>query len=101
MLAPAGHKLPYSDDIVNKIVITNPVEMHIDILNGTSIYDSNMRVIKRLWARKLEPTRVGTPVDIHFEITEEHGISLSFHVRQSENSYEIPIDADEYDLKID
>lgn len=101
MIAPTGHRLPYSDDIVNKIVMTNPVEMHISILSGKSIYDSNMRIIKRLCARRLPITKIGTPVDIHFDITEESRISLTFRIKQAEKTYEIPIDADEYDIKID
>lgn len=101
MIAPTGHRLPYSDDIVDKIVMTNPVEMHISILSGKNIYDSNMRMIKRLYARRLPITKIGTPVDIHFDITEEPRISLRFRIKQEEKTYEIPIDADEYDLKID
>lgn len=101
MIASTGHRLPYSDDIVNKIVMTNPVEMHISILSGRSIYDSNMRIIKRLCARRLPITKIGTPVDIHFDITEELRISLTFRIKQAEKTYEIPIDADEYDIKID
>lgn len=101
MIANTGHRLPYEGDIVNKIVMTNPVEMHISILSGVSIYDSNMRIIKRLCARRLPITKIGTPVDIHFYITEEPRISLTFLIRQAEKTYEIPIDADEYDLKIE
>lgn len=101
MIARTGHRLPYGDDIVNKIVMTNPVEMHISILSGVSMYDSNMRIIKRLCARRLPITKVGTPVDIHFYITEEPRISLTFKIKQAEKTYEIPIDADEYDIKID
>lgn len=101
IIAPSGHQLPYSKDFKNQLVITNPIEMHIDILSGVSIFDSNMRMIKRLWARKLEPTRVGTPVDIHVEITEEPRINMTLHVQQEENDYEIPIDSDKYNIDIE
>lgn len=100
MLAPSGKRLPYSNDVNDKIVITNPVKMQIHILSGLNAFDPNMRLIKRLCANKLTPTRVGIPVDIHFEITENEKISLSFHVKQSECDYYIPIDSDDYEITI-
>ena len=100
VLAPSGHRLPYKDIVTDKLVITNPIELHIDILSGIHPFDSNMRLIKRLWARKLVPTKMGTPVDIHFEITDELRINIFFDVKQKEYSYSIPIDAEQYDIKV-
>ena len=97
VLIRSGDELPVVNKIIeNAITITNPVEIHIDILGGQSAYDNNMRFYKRMLARNIEPTKEGTPIDVKYSIYEDRRITLSLHVKQNGSEYDVPIEVDDY-----
>lgn len=97
----SGQNLPAKDVIQGKYFMINPIQMNIDILQGNSPTDPGLSKIKTLWARRLPPTNIGTPVDIHYEINADFQINLSLHINQEGREYDIKIDSDRFDLRAD
>lgn len=77
LLAADGTALPTGVKTIEKFMrTTNPVEVEISILDGYSIYDVNLREIKRVKAQLIIPDKRGTDIDVRYSIAENQALTL-------------------------
>ncbi len=90
LLAGDGTVLPTGVRTIEKFMrTTNPVEVEISILDGYSIYDVNLREIKKMKAQLIIPDKRGTDIDVRYSIAENQALTLDLIVQHKNKEPEV------------